>query len=67
MSLTFKFKNFIKKMIEETKNLHSSPPFMARNHSENKTGKAHMLNNYKKLNEQLQFTGYFISQKDVYV
>ena len=54
-------------MIEETKNLHSSSTFMVRNHSENKTGKAHMLNNYKKLNEQLQFIGYFISQKDVYV
>lgn len=51
-------------MIEETKNLHSSSTFMVRNHSENKRGKAHMLNNYKKLNEQLQFTGYFISQKD---
>jgi hypothetical protein len=56
-----------KKLIEETNSPHLSPAFMVRNHSEIKRGKARMVINYKRLNEQLEFNGYFIPKKDVLV
>jgi hypothetical protein len=69
MSLIFKLKNFFakkikelldKKLIEETNSPHSSPAFMVGNYSEIKRGKARMVINYKRLNEHLEFDGYFI-------
>ena len=56
-----------KKLIEETTIPHSSPTFMVRNHAELKRGKARMVINYKILNEQLEFNGYFIPRKDVLI
>ena len=40
---------------------------MVRNHAELKRGKARMVVNYKRLNEQLEFDGYFIPRKDVLI
>jgi hypothetical protein len=40
---------------------------MVRNHSEFKRGKARMVINYRRLNEQLEFDEYFIPRKDVLV
>jgi hypothetical protein len=56
-----------KHLIEETMSPHSSPAFMVRNHAEIKRGKARMVINYKRLNEQLEFDGYFIPRKDVLI
>jgi hypothetical protein len=56
-----------KNLIEETNSPHSSSAFIVRNHSEIKRGKARMVINYKRLNEQLEFDGYFIPRKDVLV
>ena len=56
-----------KKLIKETKSPHSSPAFMVRNHAKIKRGKARMVVNYKRLNENLEFDGYFIPRKDVLI
>ena len=40
---------------------------MVRNHAEIKRGKARMVVNYKRLNENLEFDGYFIPRKDVLI
>lgn len=56
-----------KKLIKETTSSHSSLASMVRNHSEIKRGKAWMVINYKRLNEYLEFDGYFIPWKNVLV
>ena len=53
-----------KQLIEETNSPHSSHAFIVRNHSEIKRGKARMVINYERLNEQSKFDGYFIPPKD---
>ena len=40
---------------------------MVRNHSKIKRGKARMVINYKRLNEQIVFDGYFIPRNDILI
>ena len=40
---------------------------MVRNHSKIKRGKFRMVINFKKLNNNLEFDGYFILRKDILV
>ena len=47
-------------LIRESKSPHSSPAFMVRKHSEIKRGKARMVINYKELNKNTKFDGYYI-------
>ena len=47
-------------LIRESKSPHSSPAFMVRKHSEIKRGKARMVINYKKVNKNTKFDGYYI-------
>ena len=54
-----------KGLIRESKSPHSSPAFMVRNHAEEKRGKARMVINYKKLNDNTVFDGYYIPNKTV--
>ena len=54
-----------KKLIRESKSPHSSPAFMVRNHAEEKRGKARMVINYKKLNDNTVFDGFYIPNKTV--
>ena len=66
------FQNQIKELlekwlIEEIRSPHSSPVFLIMKHSKLKRGKVRMVINYKKLNENLEFDGYFIPRKDVLV
>lgn len=68
MNLIYKSKNYWKKgLIEKTNSLHSNLAFMVRNHAEIKTRKARMVINYKRLNQNTIFDGYFIPQKDVLI
>ena len=54
-----------KGLIRESKNPHSSPAFMVRNHVEEKIGKTRMVINYKRLNDNTVFYGYYIPNKIV--
>ena len=56
-----------KGLIEPTNSPHSNPAFMIRKHSNIKRGKAIMVINYKKLNLNLEFDGYFTPRKDILV
>ena len=49
------------KLIRPSKSPHSSPIFMVRNRSEIKRNKARMVVNYKQLNENTIFDGYFFT------
>lgn len=52
------------KLIQPSKSPHSSPAFMVRNHAEIVRGKARMVINYKKLNSNTIFDGYFLPHKE---
>ena len=52
-------------LIRNSKSPHTSPAFMVRNHVEEKRGKARMVINYKKLNDNTVFDGYYIPNKTV--
>ena len=54
-----------KRLIRNSKSPHSSPAFMVRNHAEEKRGKARMVINYKKLNDNTVVDGYYITNKTV--
>ena len=54
-----------KGLVRNNKNPHTSPAFMARNHVEEKRGKVRMVINYKKLNDNTVFDGYYIPNKIV--
>jgi len=54
-----------KGLIKNSKSPHTSPPFMVRNHAEEKRGKARMVINYKKLNDNAVVDGYYIPNKTV--
>jgi len=54
-----------KGLIRNSRSPHTSPAFMVRNHAEEKIGKARMVINYKKLNDNTIFDGYYISNKTV--
>jgi len=55
-----------KGLIRNSKSPHTSPAFMIRNHAEEKRGKATMGINYKKLNDNTVFDGYYIPNKIVF-
>jgi len=52
-----------KGLIRNSKSHHTSPSFMVRNHAVEKRGKARMVINYKKLNDNTVFDGYYIPIK----
>ena len=52
------------KLIQNSQSPHSSPAFMVRNHAEQVRGKARMVINYKKLNDNTVFDGYFLPHKE---
>ena len=52
-----------KGLIRNSKNSHTSPAFMVRNHNEKKERKARIVINYKKLNDNTIFDGYYIPNK----
>ena len=54
-----------KGLIRNSKSPHTNPAFMVRNHAEKK-GKARMVINYKKLNHNTVFDGYYIPNKIVF-
>ena len=55
-----------KGLIQNSKSPHTSPAFMVRNHAEEKRGKARMVINYKKPNDNTVFDGYYIPNKTVF-
>ena len=54
-------------LIKESKIPHSSPAFMIRKHSEIKRGKARMLINYKEVNKNTKFDGYYTPNKKILI
>jgi len=54
-----------KRLIQNNKSPHTSPAFMVRNHAEEKRRKARMVINYKKLNDNTIFDGYYIPNKTI--
>lgn len=52
------------KLIRPSHSPHSSPAFLVRKHAEITRGKARMVINYKKLNENTVFDGYFLPHKE---
>jgi len=54
-----------KGLIQSSKSPHTSPAFMVRNHAEEKRGKPRMVINYKNLNDNTVFDGYYIPNKTV--
>ena len=54
-------------IIRESKSPHSSPAFMVRKHSEIKSGKARMVINYKEVNKNTKFDGYYIPNKEILI
>jgi len=54
-----------KGLIRNSKSPHKSLAFMVKNHAEEKRGKARMVINYKRLNNNTIFDGYYISNKTV--
>ena len=61
------FKIHINKLIRESKSPHCSHAFIVRKHSEIKIGKARMVINYKKINKNIKFDGYYISNKEILI
>jgi len=55
-----------KGLIRNNKSPHTSPAFMVRNHAEEKRGKARMVINYKKLNDNTIFNGCYIPNKTIF-
>ena len=55
------------KSIRESKSRHSSPAFMIRKHNEIKRGKATIVINYKEVNKNTKFDGYYISNKEILI
>ena len=56
-----------KGLIKPTNSPYSNLAIMVRNHFEINKGKAKMVINYKNLNQNLEFDGYFILRKDILV
>ena len=54
-------------LIRESKNPHNSPVFMVRKHSQIKRGKARMVINYKEVNINTKFDGYYILNKEILI
>ena len=54
-----------RRLIRNSKSLHTSPTFTVRNHAKGKRGEARMVINYKKLNNNIVFDGCYIPNKTV--
>ena len=54
-------------LIRESESPHSSHAFMVRKHSEIKGEKARMMINYKKVNKNTKFDGYYIPNKEILI
>ena len=54
-------------LIRDSKSLHSSPAYMVRKHSEIERGKARMVINYKEVNKNTKFDGYYIPNKEILI
>ena len=54
-------------LIKKSKSPHSSPAFMVRKHSEIKRGKTRMVINYKEVNKNTKFDGYYILNKETLI
>ena len=54
-------------LIRESKSPHSNPAFMVRKHSEIKREKARMMINYKEVNKNIKFDGYYIPNKEILI
>ena len=54
-------------IIRESKSPHSSPAFMVKKHCEIKRGKARMVINYKEVNKNTKFGGYYIPDKEILI
>ena len=55
------------KLIRPSKSSHSSPTFMVRKRNEINRGKARMVVNYKQLNDNTIFYGYFLPNKETLI
>ena len=54
-------------LIRESKSLHSSPAFMVRKDSEIKRRKPRIVINYKEVNKNTKFDGYYIPNKEILI
>ena len=54
-------------IIRESKSPHGSPAFMVRKHSEIKKEKARIVINYKEVNKNTKFDGYYIPNKEILI
>ena len=54
-------------LVRESRSPHSCPSFMVRNHSEIKRGKSRMVINYKEVNKNTKFDGYYIPNKEILI
>ena len=54
-------------LISESKSPHSSPAFMIRKHSEIKRGKTRIVINYKGVNKNTKFDGYYIPNNEILI
>ena len=54
-------------LIRESKSPHCSPAFMVRKHNEIKRGKARMVINYKEVNKNTKFDGYYIPNNEILI
>jgi len=54
-----------KGLIRNSESPYTSPTFMIRNHAEEIRGNVRMVINYKKLNDNTVFDGYYISNKTI--
>ena len=50
-------------LIKQSKSPHSSPAFMVRKHNQIKRGKARMVMNYKEVNKNTKFNGYYVTPR----
>ena len=50
-------------LVRESRSPHSTQAFMVRKHSEIKRGKSRMVINYKEVNKNTKFDGYYIPNK----
>ena len=54
-------------LIRESKSPYRNLAFMVRKHSEIKRGKASMMINYKEVNKNTKFDGYYIPNKEILI
>jgi len=58
-------KEILDNALTSSKSPHTSPAFLVRNHTKEKRGKARIVINCKKLNDNIVFDGYYITNKTV--